>query len=50
MDFKEVTPKEVEEMFKQKEYYPPQASATAKGGDKKDAPSLNFVIFNRRTH
>jgi hypothetical protein len=35
-------------MVKERQYYPLRETIVSKG-EKKDAPSLNFVIFNRRT-
>lgn len=50
-DFQEITPKEIDELFKEGQYYP---DARDDGGDKKgkeekDAPSLTFEIFNKRS-
>jgi hypothetical protein len=49
MDFKEITPREIEEMLKDRLYYPVRELPPAKSSDKKEAPSLSFVIFNRQT-
>jgi hypothetical protein len=48
MDFKELTVREIEDMVKDRTYYPLRETMMVKS-EKKDAPSLSFAIFNRRT-
>jgi hypothetical protein len=49
IDFREVSPKEIEELYKEGQYYPEFKDEGARGAKDKEAPSLTFTVSNLRT-